>query len=149
MASTRTVRRRSTGSQIVGKLLQFLDLKDQVVTTTKRVDGLKRDLLDHVKSYGETDDKGHRTFTLPEPVEFGDKTYTGFQQQRRVTQSFDTEAAEKVLKDKGLWERATVVVREIDQNEVYVLNQEGLLTDGELDSLFAERETFAFRPISE
>ena len=149
MGSTRTVRRRSTGSAIVAKLLQFLVLKDEEKTTKDRLDSLKKDLTQHVKDHGETDDKGHRNFSLPEPLEYGDKTYTGFQQQRRVSQSFDTEVAEKVLKDKGLWERATVVVREIDQNEVYVLNQEGLLTDDELDSMFAERETFAFRPISE
>jgi hypothetical protein len=148
MASTRTVRRRSTGT-IVGKLLQFLVLKDEVATSTKRIDGLKKELTQHVVEHGETDDKGHRNFTLPEPLEYGDKQYVGFQQQRRVSQSFDTEVAEKVLKDKGLWNRATVVIREIDQNEVYVLNQEGLLTDAELDSMFAERETFAFRPISE
>jgi len=149
MASTRTVRRRSTGSTIVGKLMQFLVLKDELKTTTERLDTLKKDLTSHVVEHGEVDDKGHRNFLLPEPIGHGDKTYTGFQQQRRVSQSFDTEAAEELLKRRDLWERATVVVREIDQNEVYVLNQEGLLTDDELDSLFAERETFAFRPISE
>jgi hypothetical protein len=148
MASTRTVRRRSTGS-IVSKLLQFLVLKDEVKTSSDRIDALKKDLTQHVKEHGETDDKGHRTYTLPSPLDYGGKQYVGFQQQRRVSQSFDTEVAEKILKDKDLWDRATVVVREIDQNEVYVLNQEGLLTDDELDSMFAERETFAFRPISE
>ena len=149
MASTRTVRRRSTGSAIVGKLLQFLALKDEMKTSTERLDTLKKDLTQHVTEHGEVDEKGHRNFLLPAPVNHGDKTYTGFQQQRRVSQSFDTTVAEKVLKDKGLWERAVVMVPEIDQNEIYVLNQEGLVTDDELDSMFAERETFAFRPISE
>lgn len=149
MGSTRTVRRRSTASAVVGKLLQFLVLKDEVKTTTERLDSLKKELTQHVVEHGEVDDKGHRNFVLPAPLDYGEKSYTGFQQQRRVTQSFDTEVAEKLLKQKDLWERATVVVREIDQNEVYVLNQEGLLTDAELDSMFAERETFAFRPISE
>lgn len=149
MASTRTVRRRSPGSAIVSKLLQFLVLKDEEKTTKFRLDSLKKELTQWVAEHGETDDKGHRNFVLPAPLDYDGKAYTGFQQQRRVSQSFDTEVAEKLLKDKDLWERATVVVREIDQNEVYVLNQEGLLTDDELDSLFAERETFAFRPISE
>lgn len=149
MASTRTVRRRSAGSAIVAKLLQFLVLKDEEKTTKTRLDGLKKDLTQYVTEHGEVDDKGHRNYVLPEPLAYGGKEYTGFQQQRRVSQSFDTEVAEKVLKDKDLWERATIVIREIDQNEVYVLNQEGLLTDAELDSMFAERETFAFRPISE
>lgn len=149
MAPTRTVRRRSPGSAVIGKLLQFLVLKDEVKTTGDRLDSLKKELTEHVQAHGETDDKGHRNFLLPAPLQHGEKTYTGFQQQRRVSQSFDTQVAEGILKDRGLWERATVVVREIDQNEVYVLNQEGLLTDDELDSMFAERETFAFRPISE
>lgn len=149
MASTRTVKRRSPGSAVVGKLLQFLVLKDEVKITTDRLDSLKKELTEHVKAHGETDDKGHRNFLLPAPLVHGDKTYTGFQQQRRVSQSFDTEAAEYLLKRRGLWERAVVMVPEIDQNEVYVLNQEGLLTDDELDSMFAERESFAFRPISE
>lgn len=149
MASTRTVRRRSAGSAIVAKLLQFLVLKDEEKTTKTRLDGLKKDLTQYLADHGEVDDKGHRNYVLPEPLEYAGKEYTGFQHQRRVSQSFDTEVAEKVLKDKDLWERATVVIREIDQNEVYVLNQEGLLTDDELDSMFAERESFAFRPISE
>lgn len=149
MGSTRTVRRRSTASAVVGKLLQFLVLKDEVKTTTERLDSLKKELTKHVVEHGEVDDKGHRNFVLPAPLEYGDKSYTGFQQQRRVSQSFDTDVAEKLLKDKGLWDRAVVMVPEIDQNEVYVLNQEGLLSDDELDSMFAERETFAFRPISE
>lgn len=149
MASTRTVRRRSTGSTIVGKLQQFLALKDEVKTSTTRLDSLKKDLTKHVAEHGEVDDKGHRNFVLPEPLEYGEKSYTGFQQQRRVTQSFNDEAAEELLKRRDLWERAVVMVPQIDQNEVFVLNQEGLLTDDELDSLFVERETFAFRPISE
>lgn len=149
MGSMRTVKRRSSGSAVVSKLLQFLVLKDEVKTTSDRLDVLKKDLTAHVKEHGETDDKGHRTFTFPAPLPYGDKQYVGFQQQRRVSQSFDTETAEKVLKDKGLWDRAVVMVPEIDQNEIFVLNQEGLLTDDELDSMFAERETFAFRPISE
>lgn len=149
MASTRTVKRRSTASSVVGKLLQFLVLKEEVATTTKRIDSLKKELTEHVKEHGETDDKGHRNFVLPAPVQHGEKTYTGFQQQRRVAQAFDDQVAEKILKDKGLWDRAVVMIPEIDQNEVYVLNQEGLLSDAELDSMFAERETFAFRPISE
>jgi hypothetical protein len=148
MAPT-TVRRRSASSAIVGKLLQFLALKDEVKVTSERLDALKKVLTKHVVDNGETDDKGHRNFILPTPLEYGEKSYTGFQQQRRVSQSFDTDVAEKVLKDKGLWDRAVVMVPEIDQNEVMVLNQEGLLTDDELDSMFAERETFAFRPISE
>ncbi len=36
----------------------------------------------------------------------------------------------------------------IDQNEVYVLNQVGLLTDAELDSLFVENESFAYKPLA-
>jgi hypothetical protein len=148
MGSTRTVR-RSAGSAVVSKLLQFLVLKDEVKTSTDRLDVLKKDLTQHVVENGEVDEKGHRSYQLPEPLDYGEKTYTGFQQQRRVSQSFDTTVAEGILKDRGLWDRATVVVREIDQNEVFVLNQEGLLTDDELDSMFAERETFAFRPISE
>jgi hypothetical protein len=36
----------------------------------------------------------------------------------------------------------------IDQNEIYVLNQEGLITDKELDSLFVENESFAYKPLA-
>lgn len=144
-----TVRRRSTGSAVVSKLLQFLVLKEEVKTSTERLDVLKKELTKHVTEHGEVDDKGHRNFLLPEPLEYGEKTYTGFQQQRRVSQSFDTTVAEGILKDRGLWDRAVVMVPEIDQNQVYVLNQEGLLSDDELDTMFAERESFAFRPTSE
>jgi hypothetical protein len=149
MSPTQTVRRRSSGNGVVAKFLQYLVLKDEEKTTTGRISSLKKELTMYVVEHGEKDEKGHRNLILPTPVEYGGKVYEGFQQQRRVSQSFDDDTAEKVLKAKGLYDKAVVMIPQIDQNAVYVLNQEGLLTDAELDSMFSESETFAFRPLAE
>lgn len=147
MTPTKTVRRRTPGSAVVAKLLQYLVLKDEAKTTNDRLTSLKKELAQVAIDGGEKDDKGHLNYLLPEPVEYAGKSYPGFQQQRRVSQGFDTEAAEELLRRRGLYERAIVIREEIDQDKVYVLNQEGLLSDDELDSLFTESETFAFKPL--
>lgn len=37
----------------------------------------------------------------------------------------------------------------LDQNEIYVLNQEGLLSDEDLDEILVEKITFAFKPVKD
>jgi hypothetical protein len=89
---------------------------------------------------GEVDDKGNRTLYFDEPLTIGEKTYTGVQAQRKEPAQFvDEDAAEKLLKSKGqkfydaVFKRQ--VIRVFSEDDLYVLNQRGIVTDEELDSL--------------
>jgi hypothetical protein len=63
--------------------------------------------------------------------------------------NLDAEKAEELAIAKGIRDRVfkEVTTEVLDQDELYVLNQEGILSDEELDSLFVETESFAFKPI--
>lgn len=89
---------------------------------------------------GEVDDKGNRTLFFDEPLTIGDKTYTGVQAQRKEPAQFvDEDAAEALLKSKGQRYYDAVfkrkVIRVFSEDDLYVLNQKGIVTDEELDSL--------------
>jgi len=156
----------------------------------KRYEQLRDEIMTYLDKHGEVDEKGHKTIALPTPVLVAGKEFGSVKRERRVSTSFDEEAAEALLSPKGLLSRvqrtivtinstmavessfsvdgsghdvrlfpdvgATRAVPEavvswvtvLDQNEVYVLNQQGLITDKELDSLFVENETFAYKPLA-
>jgi hypothetical protein len=69
--------------------------------------------------------------------------------ERRVSVGLDEEATETLLHTKGLKDRVfkEVTTTVLDQDELYVLQQEGLITEEELDALFTENVSFAFKPI--
>jgi hypothetical protein len=156
----------------------------------KRYEQLRDEIMTYLDKHGEVDEKGHKTLALPTPVLVAGKEFGSVKRERRVSTSFDEEAAEALLSPKGLLSRVqrTIVtinstmeiestfgvaeghsvrlfpadgtksvevpeasvswVTVLDQNEVYVLNQQGLITDKELDSLFVENETFAYKPLA-
>ena len=192
--TTRTVTRRTTrprgAAVIFGKVTQHLVCKAESEALKTRYEKLRDEIMTYLDKNGEVDEKGHKTLTLPTPVLVAGKEFGSVKRERRVSTSFDEEAAEVLLTPKGLLSRVqrTIVtinstmeiestfgvaeghsvrlfpadgtksvevpeasvswVTVLDQNEVYVLNQQGLITDKELDSLFVENETFAYKPLA-
>jgi len=184
----RTTRPRAAG--IVGKITQHLVCKAESEALKTRYEHLRDEIMTYLDKHGEVDEKGHKTLELPQPVLVAGKEFGSVKRERRVSTSFDEEAAEALLSPKGLLSRVqrTIVtinstmaiessfgvsedghtvrlfndtalggevpeasvswVTVLDQNEVYVLNQQGLITDEELDSLFVEHESFAYKPLA-
>lgn len=192
--TTRTVTRRTTrprgAAGIVGKITQHLVFKAESEALKTRYEHLRDEIMTYLDKHGEVDEKGHKTLELPQPVLVAGKEFGSVKRERRVSTSFDEEAAEALLTPKGLLSRVqrTIVtinstmavessfrvvdghnvrlfpgdgepsvevpeasvswVTVLDQNEVYVLNQQGLITDKELDELFVEHESFAYKPLA-
>lgn len=140
-----------TSTSLVSKAIAFLTLTNEAKAATERATGLKKEMMDALHTSGEEDDKGHKYLYFKNPIAIGGKKFSGLKRERRVSRLFDEDAAETLLEGKGLLERVQkeVVTTVLDQDEVYVLNQEGLLTDEEVDSLFAESESFAFKPVAD
>ena len=191
--TTRTVARRTTrprgAAGIFGKITQHLVCKAESEALKTRYEHLRDEIMAYLDKHGEVDEKGHKMLALPQPVLVAGKEFGSVKRERRVSTSFDEEAAEALLTPKGLLSRVqrTIVTINstmpiesrfgvggdghnvrlftddskshivpeaivdwatvLDQNEVYVLNQQGLITDEELDSLFVENETFAYKPL--
>lgn len=133
------------------KTRQFLVLKLQGEDITTRKNKLRDDVSLHVDAVGELDEKGSKFWKLEPPIDVNGQRFTEVKRERRVSVSLDEEKTQELLAAKGpkVRDRVYKPVTEfhLDQDELYVLNQEGLITDAELDGLFAENVTFAFKPI--
>ncbi len=131
------------------KVRQFLTLKFQETQIVTRKNKLRDEVSAFVDQTGEVDEKGSKFWKLPTPIEVNGQKFTEVKRERRVSTSLDTEAVETLVNSKGLRDRVFKQVTQevLDQDELYVLNQEGLLTDDELDSLWVTSESFAFKPL--
>jgi hypothetical protein len=109
---------------------------------------LKTSMMAAIVKDGEADEKGSLFLDLPTTVTVAGQTFRTLKRERRVSTSFSEDQATKILTKKGLLARCIKMVPTFDQDEVYVLNQQGLITDKELDSMLVESESWAFKPLA-
>jgi hypothetical protein len=131
------------------KTRQFLALKFQETDIVTRKNKLRDEVAAHVDATGDVDEKGSKFWKLDPPIEINGQKFTEVKRERRVSVSLDEEKVETLVTSKGIRDRVFKQVTQevLDQDELYVLNQEGVITDAELDGLFSENESFAFKPI--
>jgi hypothetical protein len=146
----KTVTRRKTAtSPLATRLVAYLAAKQQIKEATKEAEVAKKALIEHVDHYHETDpEKGHLLHTLPEPLTFMGQTFTGMQKQRKTSQAFLEDVADKLCAEKGL-EVDDYTSRYVDQEKISRLYSEDKLTDEEFNSLFETNETWAFVPMKD
>lgn len=135
---------------IIPVFREWAVLKAQVTEQTSRLNKLRDKVSGAVEQRGYVDHKGSQFLDLPFPVPAGDTEYIRIKRERRVSVTADEEAAERILKGKGeaLYRRAFPPVPTLDADELYVLLQEGHLTETEMDEILVQRETYAFRGLT-
>ena len=125
---------------------ELVDLVRQNVVLKDRIDGLtsmqtevKSKLRDGVKELGQEDDKGHLV------VELDDDSLgvTQVVHQRRVSKTLDIEIAKSILDSKGLSDRCITMVPVLDENEIMLAYQDGLITEEDIDTMFPAKVTWA------
>lgn len=146
---TKRVERPIKVDSIVAKFRQWATIKHETAALTTRQNHLRDEISAYVDKHGVKDNRGSLFLDLDTPVEVGDQVFRQIKRERRVSTSFDEEAAEALLESKGLLAEAQTTITVLDQDKVYVLNQEGKITDEEIDSLFVQRESWAFKPIAD
>lgn len=132
----------STEDGVLGKVRNFVFLKNKIDDATKELTKVKSYLSDLVDTDGEADDKGHLWYQLPEEVD----GYVSLKRERRVSQSLDLDEAERILKEKGLDSRCFVTMPVLNEDEVMACLYEGLLTEEDVDTMFPKKITWAFIP---
>lgn len=154
MTTVKTVKRRERPVRLgtlSAMVYQWAVLKHEVKTLGTEQTRLRDSLLAHLAENGEVDEKGSQFITLPDPIVVGVDRIGAIKRERRASTSLNLDAAEELLAGKGktilarCQKEVTTVV--FDQDELYVLNQEGLISDEELDSLFETNVTWAFKPL--
>jgi hypothetical protein len=82
-----------------------------------------------------------------DPVMIEGVTYTGIMNQRRASEYLDTDKVEKLAVNKDLRDRMVHMEEVWDYDEIYVLYQEGLITEEEFDWLMDVTEQWALVPL--
>lgn len=130
-----------------------------------------------LEAHGEEDDKGSLILVFPEAVTINTlnadgvkkaTTYTGLKKEKRPRFELQEDKAEAWLEKNGLLEQVQVTVEtkswswdfnqskmvlektediRLNQDALYLLNQEGKIPDKTLDSFFEEKITWALVPI--
>jgi hypothetical protein len=127
---------------IMAKVREFVSFKNRIDDLTKSQNVIKAELMEFVDSNGIEDDKGHLWYELPEEVD----GVVSLQRQRRVSQKLDMDAAEILLKKKGLYDRCVKMVPILEEDEVMACLYSDLLTEDEVDEMFPKTITWAFVP---
>lgn len=120
---------------------------DQLKT---RIDTSKRDLKDWILDNCEQDESGNFIWDFDKPV-IGDKddSYRGLMLQRRVSEFIDEDKADEIIQAHNLQDRCYTTIEVIDFDQLYACNQEGVVSDEEIDSILSFNETFALIKVKE
>ena len=119
----------------------FLKLRNRIETMETQKKTLRDELLDFIERYGY-DVEGSQVLDLPKAV----VGYSKLVRQRRATKKFNEAEAEKILRERGLWERCTKTVQVLDEDAIMQALYEEQLTDEDLNSIFRTSETYALVP---
>lgn len=141
------VSRKKPASDWVEDFRQHITMKLTGKKATEVADKYKKNLkaLFDTRKPDYVDEQGSKYIWLPQTVKAGGKSFKGVKLLRSVTPYFDEKKAESVLKRKNLLESAlTQPPPFIDQDKIRILQQEGEISEKELDSMFGEDESWAF-----
>ena len=127
---------------LLAKIRMFLSYKTQIDRLTKSSNELKSDLMDAVVQHGEEDSDGHVWLSLPEEIE----GYTSLQRQRRISKKFDMDEAERILKERGLYDTCVEMVPMVNEEKVLAALYTGQISEEEIDAMYPKTITWAFVP---
>jgi hypothetical protein len=118
---------------IVNEVRQYVSVQDQIKLLTDRKNKLRDELLAVVTELGQEDGlKGHLFYEVNDSV----SGISGIQKQKNVGNSYDEDAAERILKEKGLWEKCTKMVRVPVEDEIRAARFTEQLSDEDIDAIF-------------
>lgn len=107
-------------------------------------ENLRKLLKPYLLENMEPDERGNFTWNFDRPISTPSGTYRGIMAQRRVSEFTDEEKARELIRAHGLETRCIneIVYEEVDLDELYAANQEGLVSDEEIDSIIYSEESF-------
>jgi len=98
----------------------------------------------------EPDENGHYYYEFPDPISIdGEVWVKGLMARRRVSEYVNEETAERLVHLHKLEKRCIkkVVSYELDLDELYAANQEGLVSDDEMDSIIETSITYSLEKV--
>jgi hypothetical protein len=127
--------------ELSAEVLEYQVIKGQVDDLEKRKKSLRDSLMETVKILGEPDDRGH--LWMPLDTEIGG--VSAVVAERRSSPSLNEERALEILEERGLIDRCTKMVRQVDHDEVMACLYDEELSDADVDEMFDISVTWALK----
>jgi hypothetical protein len=125
--------------EITDYVRQNAVLKDRMEELTSIQSEVKKILKEGIEELGEADDRGHIVVEVNDEVS-GIKRVM---QQRRVTKALDIDAAEDILKERGIHEACVTLVPVLDEDAIMAAYYDGKITEEDIDKMFPSKITWA------
>lgn len=115
---------------------EFKKSKEAIDLLTKRQNEMKNELINAITTNGYEDEKGHLWY------EVGSME---LKYERRVSRSFNAEAAEQWAREQGLWDDLKKVIEVVDEDKLlgYAWNHKE--HENTIQGFYVEKETWAFK----
>lgn len=126
---------------------EHIVLKLQGATLTVRAEALKDRLKEKFSDFSNVyeNENGSKFFDFPETITDGKNDYKGMELRRSAPVTFNEEKAELILRRAGVYEEALTPV--IDQEKIARLQQEGKISESDMDEMFETGERWSFYPV--
>lgn len=118
---------------------QYIALKDQIDMLGERRDEIKKRLTSAVEQLGSVNDKGSFVLDVNDELT-GTKAVV---KQRRVSKVLNEKQAEKILRDKNIFETCTKQITVLDPDVIMSKYYDGELSDDDIDAMFPEKVVWA------
>jgi len=105
---------------------------------------LRSNLHDHILEHGEEDEDGNLIVYFDEPKTVdGETWFKGLMLQRRVSEYVDEDKVWELVRKHDLGDMCLKTVEVLDLDMFYAANQQGLISDEELDSVLTQEKSWA------
>jgi len=115
---------------------EYKKSKEAIDSLTKRQNEMRSELVKAIQENGYEDDKGHLWYDAD-----------GFElkYERRVSRSFNSEAAEQWAKELGIWDDLKKVIETIDEDKLlgYAWNHKD--KEDDIQGFYTEKESWALK----
>lgn len=135
---------------IIPVFRQWAVLKGQIEASMRIRNKLRDRIITAVEERGYRDHKGSQYLDLPHELQIGDTSYQRIKRERRVSIIPDVGRAQEILAEKGeeFLARVFPLRPAFDPDELYVLLQEGVISESDMDDIFVKHESFAFKGLA-
>lgn len=117
----------------------YVRMRDRIEGLEKQKKSLRDRLMAFIETYGYDTSNGSLALDLPKPV----AGVVRLVRQRSAKKDLDADAAEQILRSRGLWDRCTTTVRVLNEDEIMACLYEGELTDGDMEEMFPVKEIYS------
>jgi hypothetical protein len=117
-------------------------VKRQAALINDQLNKGKEALKKLVQAHGTKDEKGSFLLELEEPV--GERKIVTLKNLCVTTPVRNDEAAERILRRKGLWDDMTMTVTVLNDDKVFAAYYDNLITEEELGQMFPQKVHYNF-----